>query len=169
VCYVERDIQSAAILAARMADGRLDAAPVWSDLATFDGAAWRGAVDLVVGGYPCQDFSVAGKRAGFAGQRGKVWHYVRDIVAAVQPQWCLFENVAGHLSLGFDVVARELQALGYGVTAALVTAAEVGAPHRRERLFILADAARISGPRRRTMCWVYGRRTGSATPWRRRA
>lgn len=100
VGYVERDPYAAAVLVARMEEAALDPAPLWDDVATFDGRPWRGAVDLVLAGYPCQPFSVAGSRRGVADPR-HLW-----------PQ-----------------IAR------------IITAAEVGAPHRRERLFVLADLA----------------------------
>lgn len=142
VCYVEREAFCAAILASRMADKGMDAAPVWSDLRSFDGRPWRGIVDCVIGGYPCQPFSFAGKRGGECDPR-HLWPDIARIVAEVQPGVVFFENVAGHLTMGFPAVRRELEGMGYRVTAGLFTAAEVGAPHRRERLFILgvADSA----------------------------
>lgn len=137
VCYVESEIYATAILAERMAENALDSAPVWTDLRTFDGKPWRGKVDCIVGGYPCQPFSAAGHRRGENDPR-HLWPVVAALIRTVEPPMCFFENVRGHLSLGFDCVARDLQQMGYTVKAGLFTAAEVGASHNRERLFILA-------------------------------
>lgn len=137
VCYVENEITAASLLVAGMAAQLLDEAPVWSDLRTFDGPRWRGLVDGIIGGYPCQPFSVAGRRHGVRDPR-HLWPYIATIIRAVGPRWCFFENVGGHLRLGFREVAEELHGMGYRVAATLVRAEEVGAPHRRERLFILA-------------------------------
>ena len=139
VCHVEREAFAACILAARMADQTLAQAPVWSDLRTFDGRPWRGVVDCITGGYPCQPFSFAGRRAGENDPR-HLWPAIARIVGEVEPGIVFFENVGGHLSLGFESVRDELQGMGYRVAAGLFTAAEVGAPHRRERLFILGMA-----------------------------
>lgn len=137
VCYVEIEKVPQDILLARMADGFLDRAPIWGDLKQFDGRPWRRLVDLVHGGYPCQPFSLAGRRRGARDPR-HLWPDIARILAECEPEWCFFENVPGHLSLGFDVVARDLDALGYRVAAGLFTAAEIGAPHERRRFFILA-------------------------------
>lgn len=137
VCYVENEVTAAGVLVANMEAHSLDAAPVWSDLKTLDARAWRGLVDGVIGGYPCQPFSNAGKRLGADDPR-HLWPHVAGIVAAVEPRWCFFENVGAHLRLGFHEVARSLQGMGYTVAGVLLTAEEVGAPHGRERLFILA-------------------------------
>jgi len=139
VGYVERDACAAGCLVARMADAGLDEAPVWDDIKTFDGGPWRGVVDIITAGYPCQPFSVAGKRAGVRDPR-HLWPDIAKVVADVRPEWCFFENVAGHLVLGFDTVYEELEGLGYDVEAALVSAESVGASHKRERLFILAHS-----------------------------
>ena len=139
VCYVEREAFAAAILAARMEEKALDAAPVWSDLRTFDGRPWRGVVDCITGGYPCQPFSFAGKRLGEHDER-HLWPDIARIIGEIEPGIVFFENVAGHLTLGFDVVRADLERLGYRVAAGLFSAAEVGAGHRRERLFILGVA-----------------------------
>jgi DNA (cytosine-5)-methyltransferase 1 len=138
VCYVEIEAFACEILASRMEDGSLDQAPVWSNLRTFDGSAWSGVVDCVIGGYPCQPFSTAGKRRGEHDAR-HLWPDVRRIIGQTQPAVCFFENVSGHVSMGFETVANDLQGMGYRIAAGLFTAAEVGAPHKRERLFILAD------------------------------
>lgn len=135
--YVERDAYAAAILVARMEDAALDHAPVWDDIATFDGRPWRGTMDIVTAGYPCQPFSVAGKRRGTDDPR-HLWPHVARIIGECKPSFVFLENVAHHLRLGFPEVATGLVDMGYRLAAGLFTAAEVGAPHRRERLFILA-------------------------------
>ena len=137
VCYVESEAYAAAVLAERIRENVLDKAPIWSDLRTFDGRPWRGKVDCLVGGYPCQPFSAAGKKLADKDPR-HLWPFVASLIRDVRPPVCFFENVRGHLSLGFEEVARELSGMGYAVKAGLFSAAEVGATHNRERLFILA-------------------------------
>jgi len=137
VGHVERETYAAATLLARMEDASLDRAPVWDDVGTFDGRPWRGAVDIVTAGYPCQPFSVAGKRRGADDPR-HLWPHVARIIGEIEPPFVFLENVAHHLRLGFPEVAAGLVGMGYKLAAGLFTAAEVGAPHKRERLFILA-------------------------------
>ncbi|WP_238991693.1 DNA cytosine methyltransferase [Gemmobacter caeruleus] len=137
VGHVERETFAAAALVARMEDASLDQAVVWDDVGTFDGRPWRGAVDIVTAGYPCQPFSVAGKRRGADDPR-HLWPHVARIIGEVEPPFVFLENVAHHLRLGFPEVAAGLVGMGYRLAAGLFTAAEVGAPHKRERLFILA-------------------------------
>ncbi|AUM72971.1 DNA cytosine methyltransferase [Paracoccus jeotgali] len=152
VGYVERDAFAAAVLVARMEDAAMDHAPVWDDVAGFDGRPWRGAVDIVTAGYPCQPFSVAGRRRGADDPR-HLWPHVARIIGECEPPFVFLENVAHHLRLGFPEVASGLVGMGYRLAAGLFTAAEVGAPHKRERLFILAiregdelaDPARLLG------------------------
>lgn len=146
VAYMEIEAYACEILVKRMQEKILDPAPLWSDIKSFDGKPWRGKVDLITGGYPCQPFSVAGKKLGEKDPR-HLWPHVRRIVSEVEPTLCFFENVGGHLQLGFEQVHDDLQGLGYKVKAGLFTAEEVGAPHRRERLFILAyrDDSRCNG------------------------
>ena len=139
VCYVERETYAASNLVARMEDKTLHQAPIWDDVKTFDGHAWRGAIDCITAGYPCQPFSLAGNRKGASDPR-HIWPDIRRIVGEVRPQFCFFENVPNHLNMGFDTVSRDLQEMGYSVAATLVTAEEIGAPHKRERLFILANS-----------------------------
>lgn len=139
VCVIEREGYCASVLRARMEDGSLDDCPIWSDLKTFDPAPWRGRVDCIIGGYPCQPFSAAGKRKGADDPR-HLWPYIAGHIRAIQPAFCFFENVPGHLSLGFEQVCEELCDMGYSVEAGIFSAAEVGAPHLRKRLFFLAHA-----------------------------
>lgn len=137
ICGVEWDASSCAYLAGQMAQGTVAPFPVWSDLRTFDGAAWRGCVDILVAGYPCPPFSVAGKQLGEEDPR-HLWPHVACIIDECRPPIVFLENVSGHLRLGAHEVCRDLQDLGYSVACGLFSAEEVGAPHKRERLFILA-------------------------------
>lgn len=141
VCFVEREVHAAATLVARMEDEALDQAPVWSDLRSFDGKPWRGRVHILTAGYPCQPFSLAGKRRGESDPR-HLWPEVERIIDEVRPEIVFAENVEGHLDLGFAEVAQSLAGLGYRTKAGLFTARETGASHRRRRLFILAYADR---------------------------
>lgn len=141
VCFVEREAPSAEILAARMHDGLLDDAPVWSDLTTFDGRPWRGLVDIVAGGIPCQPFSCAGKQLGNDDERALAPHLLR-IVGECLPSVVFVENVPPWVSRGY---ARDLLVglsdLGYGIADPFfATASAFGAPHRRERVFVMAYA-----------------------------
>lgn len=137
VCAIERDAYCSALLAQSMEQGHIPQAPIWDDLHTFYGRPWRGAVDCITAGYPCQPFSVAGQKRG-ADDTRHLWPEVFRIIGECGPPLVFLENVARHLSAGFDVVARDLQSLGYTVAALVCRAATVGAPHQRERLFALA-------------------------------
>lgn len=139
VCFVEREAYSAATLVARMADAALDRAPVWDDVASFDGRPWRRKVHILSGGYPCQPFSFSGKRRGEDDPR-HLWPQIRRITEEVEPEWCFFENVEGHLTLGAASVIGDLQRMDYTVKAGLFSAVEAGASHIRRRLFLLAHA-----------------------------
>ena len=141
VCYVENEATACEKLVARMEDGALDEAPIWTNLKTFDGKPWRGRIHCLTSGYPCQPFSCAGKQRGTKDPR-HLWPHVARIIREVEPEWVFLENVANHLRIGFRQVAQELRAMGYGIEAGLFSAAEVGAPHLRKRLFVLAHASR---------------------------
>ena len=143
VCYVENEATAIEVLVARMEEGFLDEAPVWTDLRTFDGKPWRGAVDVLLGGYPCQPWSIAGLQRGKDDPR-HLWPCIAERIREIRPGLCFFENVSNHLTLGFDEVRAELQGMGYGVEAGLFAAAETGAPHIRRRLFILASLGHVA-------------------------
>ena len=96
VCYVERDAYRIAVLTARMRDGALDRAPIWDDVTTFDGRPWRGRVGLLTAGFPCQPFSLAGRRRGSADTRN-LWPDIFRIICEVRPPYLLVENVPGLL------------------------------------------------------------------------
>jgi len=136
-CFVEwEDYPRQAIIAAQRA-GYFAPAPIWDDLTTFDARPLRGAIDTVLAGYPCQPFSAAGQRKGAADER-HLWPHVARVIDECRPVWVFLENVGGHVSLGLDTVLRELWELDYTPAAGLFTAAETGAPHKRERVFIVA-------------------------------
>lgn len=120
-----------------MEEGSLDPAPVWTDLKSFDGTDWRGAVDLIAAGYPCQPFSHAGKRKGADDPR-HLWPDVARIIREIQPRALVLENVQGHVSKGLHEVLEEVAQLGFNAEWGVYSAAQAGLPHRRNRLFILA-------------------------------
>ena len=139
LCYVEREAFATANLVAKIKQGRLDDAPIWSDVATFDCDPWIGKVDIITGGYPCAPFSQAGKRKGKDDPR-HLWPHIRRIVESIRPVYVFLENVGGHVTLGLSSVISDLGEMGYRTTFGLFTASEVGAPHQRKRVFILGIA-----------------------------
>lgn len=136
VCYVERESFAAAVLVARMEDKALDKAPIWSDITTFDCTPWRGCVDFVVAGFPCQPISKSGNRKGEQDERW-LWKDVIRVVRELGCRYVLLENVAGILSLGLGTVLGDLAEIGFSAEWICVSASDVGAPHQRERWFCL--------------------------------
>lgn len=139
LAHVEIEAFAIANLVAKMEAGALGPAPIWSDLKTFPAHLFRDRVDLITGGYPCQPFSAAGKRKGADDPR-HLWPHIRRHVQTIRPFRCFFENVEGHISLGLQEVIADLEADSYKATWGIFSASEVGAPHRRKRVFILADS-----------------------------
>lgn len=140
VCMVEREAFAVAQLVSAMEAGLMAPAPIWSDARTFDGRAWRGAVDGLIGGIPCQPHSTAGKQLGDEDERD-LWSDARRIIVQTGAWFALIENVRGIISTGgAERVWRDFQRLGFEVEGGLFTASEVGASHGRERFFLLAVA-----------------------------
>ena len=140
VCRVERDSHAAATLVARMEEETLDRAPIWDDVTTFDGRPWAGRVDLITAGFNCQPFSSAGQSRGVDDERW-LWPDIARIVAEVGPRFVYLENVGGLVRLGgLDRVCGDLADLGFDAEWGLLSAAAVGAPHKRERFWLLAMA-----------------------------
>ena len=152
VCHVEREAYAAAILAQRMQDEALAPAPIWSDVTTFDGKPWRGVVDIVLAGIPCQGNSLAGKRL-LGDDPRNLWPQTRRILREVEPEWFLLENVYGFLVPGGGreaPIARVLGDLsedGWNAEWGVFSAAGVGAPHERKRVFVLAHRQNDNGRR----------------------
>jgi len=148
VCAVEWDTYAACVLAARQNDGLLAPFPIWSDVRTFDGRPWRGAVDVVSGGFPCQDISLAGRGAGIDGERSGLWKHMARIIGEVRPRYCFVENSPALITRGLDRVLGDLAALGYDCRWTVLGAADVGAPHKRDRFWLVAhDCERQLQPR----------------------
>lgn len=141
-CFVEWDEYPRQTLIAAQRAGYFEPAPIWDDVTTFDAKPLAGAIDTIIAGYPCQPFSSAGQRNGENDER-HLWPDIERIIGELGPtlRWCFFENVAGHLSLGLDTVLRSLRDLGFTSAAGLFSAEEVGAPHERQRVFIVAYRA----------------------------
>lgn len=137
ICYVEREAFACEYLAEEMDRSALDAAPIWTDIRTFKGKPWRDLVDGIVAGYPCQPFSFAGSRRGCFDPR-YIWPHIPRIARECCPSFLILENVQGHVTMGLDTVITDLDALGYEIAAGLFSAAEVGANHLRQRVFIVA-------------------------------
>ncbi|MEU6535879.1 DNA cytosine methyltransferase [Streptomyces sp. NPDC047000] len=121
--------------------------PQVSNLGDITALDWHGVgpVDILTGGYPCQPFSTAGKRKGTKDER-HIWPYIARALGVLRPRLAVFENVAGHLSLGFDTVLADLAAGGFDAEWCCLRASDVGAAHRRNRLFLLAWPADPDGP-----------------------
>ena len=143
VCYVEREISSVAVLVKGIQNKFLDDAPIWSDSSTFDSAAWTGKVDWIIGGFPCQPFSVAGKQKGTEDKRW-LWDDISKFIRTIRPKGIFLENVSGLITgHGIDIVLGSLSEMGYDARWGSVQAANVGATHKRERVFILGHAKGI--------------------------
>lgn len=140
VCAVEREPYAQAVLVARQNDGTFPPFPIWDDVCSFDGKPWRGIVDVVCGGFPCQDISVAGNGAGLDGERSGLWSEMARIIGEVRPSYAFIENSPALVSRGLDRVLADLAALGMDARWGVLSAADVGAFHKRERIWILANA-----------------------------
>lgn len=149
VCYVEKEPYCQAVLEARIRDGLLDDAPIWDDVRTFDGRPWRGKVDCVSGGFPCQPFSYAGRMLADMDPRN-CWPDTLRIVRQIRPGWVFLENVPGLLSARhgyFGRVLGGLAELGFDARWGVLSAAGSGAPHIRKRLWVVAYSERFCGER----------------------
>ena len=141
VCAVEHDPYARDVLVSRQNDGCLHPFPIWDDVCTFDGKPWRGLVDVVSGGFPCQDISCAGKGAGIDGERSGLWGEMRRIIGEVRPRFLLVENSPALTLRGGVRVTAELAAMGYVGRNGVLGAVNAGAPHKRERIWFVANGA----------------------------
>ena len=138
VCAVEWEAYPASVLCARQNDGLLPPFPIWDDVQTFDGHPWRGIVDVVSGGFPCQDISAAGKGAGIDGERSGMWGEMARIIREVRPRYVFVENSPMLTSRGLGRVLGDLASMGFDAKWGVLGAADVGANHQRDRIWIVA-------------------------------
>jgi len=138
VCAVEWEPYPASVLVARQNDGILPPFPIWDDVQTFDGKPWRGIVDVVSGGFPCQDISSAGKGAGIDGERSGMWREMARIICEVEPRFVFVENSPMLTSRGLGRVLGDLASMGFDAAWGVLGAADVGANHQRDRIWIVA-------------------------------
>jgi DNA (cytosine-5)-methyltransferase 1 len=146
IAYVEIEAFAIANLVNKMEAGQLPPAPIYTNLKTFPAHLFRDRVDLITGGYPCQPFSAAGQRKGADDPR-HLWPFIRRHIDSIRPLRCFFENVEGHISLGLSTVISDLEEDGYRTAWGIFSAREVGAPHQRKRVYILADSQSKFGKR----------------------
>lgn len=145
ICAVERDAYAAQVLAQRQNDRTIKPFPIWSDVKSFDGHRWRGRVDLISGGFPCQDISLArsnnkvnGVIAGLSGEKSSLWSEYKRVVGEVLPQFVFIENSPNLRGKGLDIILKDLDALGYNAAWCVLGAGDNKAPHQRKRLWIMA-------------------------------
>jgi DNA (cytosine-5)-methyltransferase 1 len=170
VCAVERDAYAASVLAQRQNDGHLPPFPIWSDVCSFLGHPWRGLVDVISGGFPCQDISAAGKGAGIGGKRSGLWSEMARIIGEVRPRFVFVENSPLLVSRGLGLVLADLAGMGYDASWGIVGADDAGAPHRRKRIWIrgeLADADSCGSDKNRSTSQLRasGTEQPPANPW----
>ena len=147
VCAVEWEPYPASVLCARQNDGFLPPFPVWDDVQTFDGKPWRGIVDVVSGGFPCQDISAANPAGkGLDGERSGMWREMARVICEVLPRFVFVENSPMLTSRGLDRVLGDLAEMGFNAKWGVLGAANVGAPHQRNRIWIVGNSNRKPRP-----------------------
>jgi len=133
VAFCEFDRHAQAVIKKHWPD-----VPIHKDVRGLDGNEYRGSVDVVCGGFPCQDISVAGKQTGIKGERSGLWSEFARIIGEIRPRYVIIENVAALRNNGLGVVLKDLWALGYDAEWHIIPASVVGLPHQRERLWVIA-------------------------------
>jgi len=137
-CAVEIDPYARKCLLARQRDGVLEPFPIWDDIRTFKGDHWRGSIDIISGGFPCQDISSAGRGGGIEGKQSGLWKHMARIVGEVRPDFVWVENSPMLVVRGLGTVLSDLSSLGYDCRWGVVGAHHAGANHFRDRIWILA-------------------------------
>ena len=139
VCAVEIEPYCRKVLLQRQRDGILPKFPIWDDVTTFDGKPWRGKVDVVCGGFPCQDISSAGRGAGIEeGTRSGLWYEMARIIGEIKPRFVFIENSPLLRKRGLNKVLRSLAEMGYDAKWGVLGADNCGGNHIRKRMWILA-------------------------------
>jgi DNA (cytosine-5)-methyltransferase 1 len=139
VCAVEIEPYPRKVLLQRQRDGILPRFPIWDDVTTFDGKPWRGHVDIVCGGFPCQDISSAGNGQGITGERSGLWSEMARIIHEVGPKYVIVENSPMLTVRGLGVVLGDLAEMGYHARWGVLGSCDAGLPTKRDRLWIVAS------------------------------
>jgi site-specific DNA-cytosine methylase len=138
-CGVEIEEFCSDRLLQRQAEGHLERFPIWPDIRTFDGREWFDEVEIVSGGFPCQDISSAGNRAGLAGRRSGLWFEMLRVISEVRPCYVFAENSQDLRGRGLGTILSGLAAMGYDARWGMLGARLVGAPHKRNRCWLVAS------------------------------
>jgi DNA (cytosine-5)-methyltransferase 1 len=139
IAYCENDRYAQSVLLSQMAVGNLPSAPIWDDIRTLNPNV-LGPIEIIYGGFPCQDISTAGLGRGLEGERSGLVFEMLRLVKEIKPTFVFMENVPAIRARGAERVGKELASLGYDCRWDLLSAYDVGAPHKRERWFLLAYA-----------------------------
>ena len=139
VAYCENDKYAQGVILSRIATGQLVNAPIWDDVKTLTGLHLP-TVDIIYGGFPCQDISTAGNGIGLAGERSGLFFEILRLAKEIKPKFIFLENVFAIRTRGLNRVGEELASLGYDCRWTIISAKEVGACHKRSRWFLLAHA-----------------------------
>jgi DNA (cytosine-5)-methyltransferase 1 len=172
VCAVEWEPYPASVLCARQNDGLLETFPIWDDVQTFDGKPWAGIVDVVSGGFPCQDISAAGGGAGIDGERSGMWREMARIICEVGPQFVFVENSPMLTSRGLGVVLGDLAKMGFDAKWGVLGAADIGANHQRDRIWIVGKQmgnTHDNGQIASKICKSTAQRSDSSSTWKKQA
>ena len=138
IAYCEIEPYAQSVLKSRIADGLLPDAPIWDDVRKLDGYPFRGVVDIIYGGFPCQDLSVAGLGKGIQAERSGLFFEIMRLAEEIKPKFIFLENVPAITGRGLNLVLKEIASLRYDSRYGVLSAYDVGAPHQRDRWFLLA-------------------------------
>jgi DNA (cytosine-5)-methyltransferase 1 len=156
IAYCEFDPYCQGVLLSQMANGNLWVAPIWDDVCSLgkeSGQLPSDVIDIIYGGFPCQDISTCGTGKGLAGQRSGLFYEIVRLAKEIKPQYVFIENVPAITCRGGLEVVREIASLGYDCRWCVISAASIGAPHKRERWFLLANANnRLCQPENEKIC-----------------
>jgi len=142
IAYCENDRYAQSVLLSRMAANELPRAPIWDDVTSLSGSMLPNKIDIIYGGFPCQDISCAGTGKGLEGKRSGLFFEITRLAKEINPLFIFLENVPAIRTRGLDVVLKELTLLRYDCRWTTLSASAIGAPHKRERWFLLAHSMR---------------------------
>src|ERR1700722_15681297 len=146
IAYCEIDPYCQAVLLSRISNGLFPNAPIWDDIKTlsYDGRNWPG-IDIIYGGFPCQDISIAGTKKGLDSDRSGLFFHITRLVNQIKPKFVFLENVSNVVKIGGNQIIKEFESLGMACRWACLSAQNCGALHKRDRWFLLAYSDSKSG------------------------